>query len=92
MDGEEQVGSGEETVGGRAKERERRVKQEEGKFDWRDMVAFVELLRVGVDYYNSNPEVAKEINQAIVEGSKYIKDGAKQLFKQLMEGINNAYN
>lgn len=56
------------------------------------MVAFVELLRVGVDYYNSNPEVAKEINQAIVEGSKYIKDGAKQLFKQLVEGLNYAYN
>ena len=56
------------------------------------MVVFVELLRVGADYYNNNPEVAKEKNQAIVEGSKYIKDGAKQLFKQLMDGLNNAYN
>lgn len=56
------------------------------------MVVFVELLRVGADYYNNNLEVAKEINQAIIEGSKYIKDGAKQLFKQLMDGLNNAYN
>ncbi|XP_070839498.1 GTPase IMAP family member 7-like [Chaetodon trifascialis] len=64
------------------KKSEERIREEKAKLSVSDMINIAKLISLGVEVYNSHPQLVKEMDKGLAQGFKYVKDKFIQLWKQ----------